>query len=353
MRIEARLHHDLDVIRERFAVEISNARRRLLEGDEDAAIPFDEIEREGCNFYQNEIVPLFPQAEGNCPLLNVLAGFILGISRQMQLLGFDACTPSIADLPPCPGVRNCFDEIKQCCASKPASRNVVRVDYMSLNRQQQLLGLDCVSHEEIQTALEDCTDYVWTGTMKIVKTGGILDDRIPGLFRVRFLYQRWDGVINEVEEDNTLLIITGNNGFIDRNVNIRLQDQCKNPGQASCSNEIDVSDQSARGPATIRMYLLLSGTGTDISYTLSMADQPEITTGTLTHFGFRTTKCVPCTSENYFESQESTFALPLLINYQGKTSDKNRVTGTKVVDQNFDISKSKLEFSWDFIRRIR
>ena len=103
MAIEAHLQERLDEIREELAVILTISRQRQLLGDEDALLPVDEIETRACSFIQEEIIHLFPDAEHNCALLNVLAGFssdldflmVSGLSNGMEF--HEISRNSIAD----------------------------------------------------------------------------------------------------------------------------------------------------------------------------------------------------------------------------------------------------------------
>ncbi|MBI3414749.1 MAG: hypothetical protein HY043_05415 [Verrucomicrobia bacterium] len=128
---------------------------------------------EACPIYRDQLAPYWPEAANNCALNGILLMFTLGIERQLEVLGFvdegGTCT-SIKNQPLCAGFETCLKEIEECC--KRTSQGSGRLqDLFDVHRQQLLLGLNCLSPDDIKRVQDACTNLSWVGTFTVKEHG--------------------------------------------------------------------------------------------------------------------------------------------------------------------------------------
>jgi len=148
-------------------------RQRALSGDsDDSSAVLAQVAVILCQFYNGQIAPRWPEAMNNCALGEVLTQNTLGLERMRQLLGTDPndqCT-AMSNIPFCAIFKSCLEDIRQCCANGMKGPKKVAAVF-GLLRQDQLLGLNCISQDEAQEVIELCSANVWTGTFSMVETG--------------------------------------------------------------------------------------------------------------------------------------------------------------------------------------
>ncbi len=96
----------------------------------------------------------------------------LSLERQRQLLGADPndhCT-DINNIPFCTIFKSCLADIRECCERGMKGEQKIAAVF-SLQRQDALLGLDCISQTEAQEVIDLCSSNVWSGTFSMSETG--------------------------------------------------------------------------------------------------------------------------------------------------------------------------------------
>jgi len=168
---------------EDLAIIISMERQKQtlgVEGDTSELVQ-STVEKE-CPIYRAELARYLPEAAENCAMNTILLKFALGVEGQLQVLGLTddkgACT-GYKNLALCSGFKTCLNEIEECCKRSSQGRNSTD-DVFSLQRQQRLLGLDCINEAEIQQALVACTNIEWIGTFTYKDHGQTNQTRING-----------------------------------------------------------------------------------------------------------------------------------------------------------------------------
>jgi hypothetical protein len=124
---------------------------------------FDEANSFLCQFYQTQVAPHWGEAANNCALAKVLLQFALSIERQRQLLGADDDCTSMSNLPLCAMMENCLEEVGDCCDLGFKGPPKI-AEVLTIQRQDALLGLNCISNEEATDVIDRCSTNVWRGT---------------------------------------------------------------------------------------------------------------------------------------------------------------------------------------------
>jgi hypothetical protein len=194
----------------RVAALLGAERHRELVGEsDDSSAVLAQVAAILCEFYNNQIAPRWPAGTNNCALAEVLTLNTLGLERMRQLLGADpndTCT-AMSNIPFCAIYKNCLEEIRQCCANGMRGPQKVAAVF-GLERQDQLLGLDCISQAEAQEVIDLCSSNVWTGTFSMVETGSrITSTNIVGgpgstlvTTSISEYTSRFEGAIEESQE---------------------------------------------------------------------------------------------------------------------------------------------------------
>jgi hypothetical protein len=129
--------------------------RQMASESDDSSATVVQVVAIMCRFYTDQIAPRWPEAANNCALGEVLVQNTLSIGRQRQLLGADPNDPcaNFSSIPFCTLFRSCLEDIRQCCArGMKGPKKVAAV--LGLQRQDQLLGLDCISQAEAQEVID-------------------------------------------------------------------------------------------------------------------------------------------------------------------------------------------------------
>jgi hypothetical protein len=151
------------------AVKLAGERQKELAGDtDDSATILADLADDICNFYQSDVAPHWAEATSNCAAGKVVSQFALSLARQSQLLGGDCI--QLSDIPFCAMFGNCLNEIEECCnAGNRGSAKVTEV--LSLERQDQLLGGGCISQARAQEVIDECSSNIWTGSFSLTVNG--------------------------------------------------------------------------------------------------------------------------------------------------------------------------------------
>ncbi|HAV62391.1 MAG TPA: hypothetical protein DCY13_08520 [Verrucomicrobiales bacterium] len=360
--ILADLETELAAVSHRIGLQLAASRRAQLAGTTDEGLPVHEIGLEGCIFYHDRISPLFPMVESNCSLLTGLAGIALGISRQLQLIGYSDCpsATSLADLPICAGARACLQEIEQCCAQKPQERDKLRIDLVSIIRQQELLGIEnqpgCfdLGHEDVEQILQHCSDLIWSGSVKIKETGTVseIDEHF---FRDRVRQTVFEGVVTDefVFGDTVLLTVTGHLEHLDKLINIRRK-VCPGFDGHHCGDVATVSEYSATGRHALSIMLGVTTNGSGANYALSIGNSgtahADLRRG---EHGYEVVNCNTCVKESFASNElfPGSAITPSLVFHQGSSNDTNSFQGASTMEGQFDKEPSQISFHWNFTRK--
>ena len=118
------------------------------------------------------------ETASNCAAGKVVTQFALSLARQSQLMGGDCI--EFLDIPFCAMFGNCLNEIEECCnAGDRGSAKVAEV--LGLERQDQLVGAGCIDQNRAQEVIDECSSNVWTGSFSLTANGY----RIPPQRRLR------------------------------------------------------------------------------------------------------------------------------------------------------------------------
>jgi hypothetical protein len=153
------------------AVKLAAERQKQLSGaTDDSSTVLAELADDICNFYNSDVAPHWPEATSNCAAGKVVTQFALSLARQLQLLGAHEDCIDFSSIPFCAMFANCLNEIEECCnAGNRGSAKVAEV--LGLQRQDQLLGLDCISDARAQEVIDACSSNIWTGSFSITVSG--------------------------------------------------------------------------------------------------------------------------------------------------------------------------------------
>jgi len=159
------------------ARDLTAARQAQLSGEGgdrfDVVAVLERAEGLACHVLENDILPRVSEATQNCALSKELLSHVLAIERQRQLLGLaenPRCPSALNQFPLCAMMKNCVQEIKECCEGGIKGRPQIAAIY-EIVRQEQLLGLDCLSEAEIDEAVEACSPGQWSGTLSMTIRG--------------------------------------------------------------------------------------------------------------------------------------------------------------------------------------
>lgn len=353
--------------------------RQLANESDDSSPVLIQVAAIMCGFYTDHIAPRWGEAANNCALAEVLVQNTLSVERQRQLLGAapdDQC-PGISSIPFCAIFQNCLADIRLCCAlgmKGPAKVAAV----FSLQRQDALLGLNCISQAEAQEVIDLCTPNVWTGTFSMIETGSVSSvtavQGVPGavLTEIDKFTARFEGAIEESQEGGDPEI-----GFL---VELRVVgqvtqyefhkknfdytsyvDRCPNGagGGIQTGIQLDQTEHSAAGSTayTVSFIILPGGTSYNFFGALNYdPDNPNPPKGNVSLISYQDEHS-PCFGftlvKNFtFTSPSPFFGNATLDETSGSMTDPNVVSGSFAMDEPTLSPPRHLEFKWKFTRRV-
>ena len=334
-----------------------------------------------CGFYTDQIAPRWPEAANNCALGEVLVQNTLSIGRQRQLLGADPNNPcaNFSTIPFCTLYRSCLADIRECCArGMKGPKKVAAV--LGLQRQDQLLGLNCISQAEAQEVIDLCSSNVWTGTFSMSETGSRSTVSnivfIPGVSSAVFtdideFTARFDGAIVESQEfgdpDIGSLVelrVVGQvtqHEFHKANYDYTTYvERCPNgPGGTQYGIQLEQTEHSAAGTTayTVSFFILPGGGGYELFGALNYdPDNPNPPKGTVSLLSYQDDKS-PCSGFTLvknlaFASPSPFFGNASLDDASGSMTDPNVVSGSFSMDDPAQDPPRHLEFKWTFTRHM-
>ena len=341
--------------------------RQLVGVESDTTELFTGILTMICQFYQTQIAPHWTEAASNCALSKVLLQFALSLERQRQLLGATDDCISLSSLPLCVSLKNCLKEIGDCCDLGFKGTDKI-IEVLSLQRQDQLLGLDCISNEEAQDVIDRCMTNIWSGTFSMRGVGHYYfatnrDNTLT--IEIREVEGTFEGAVVESQEFGS-----PSAGF---SITLKVVGTLSYSDLDSLSH--DIRSRCTDGSFSSRYFLQESTTvaSAETLYTVNIATQPDgsyimfagnigstnITigiTGTETNIELR--QGADCdgglSTENRVTREPEQvvgYGMPL---YQGRLDDPNPRTisgSTTAVDDGSGPPVVNFDFHWSFERR--
>jgi hypothetical protein len=355
-------------------------RQRAMLGDsDDSSATLVQVALILCQFYSSQIAPRWPQALNNCALGELLTQNTLSLERQRQLLGTDPndrCT-DMSNIPFCLIFKSCLADIRQCCANGMKGPQKVAAVF-GLQRQDQLLGLNCLSQAEAQEVIDLCSSNAWSGTISMVETGHRLTSSnllgAPGyngvLTEISEFTTRFDGAIESSQEGGTPDL-----GYF---VELRMRGQLvkrdfhKNtyeytaavkdcpggkPGGTAHGIQLDQTEQTGAADTmySVSFFILPGGGGYENLNALNYDDNNPIPPmGSLSLVSFQSDDS-PCTGTFISKDFTRTTPSPLfpassLPDTSGSMLDPKVVSGSFSMDDPAQDPPRHIEFRWTFTR---
>jgi len=367
---------------EREVAALLGAERQLQTHGEsdDSTASLAEVSALLCGFYTNQIIPRWPQATNNCALAKVLELNTLSVVRQGQLLGADPSDQcaGIYDIPHCEILQSCLDDIRQCCIrGLNGPRKVTEV--LGLQRQQQLLGLECFSQDEAQEVMDLCMSNAWTGTFSMLETGSTETSTIidggPGskivVTVINHFSARFSGAVEESHEGGApdfgyLVELRVVGQVVQHELHHALSESfatvqsCPGgkPGGTQYGTQLERTEHSAAGTTTFFISFITrpGWSGYDFFNALNYdPDNPDPPGGSISVISYQDDKS-PCSGLLVVKNSVFTSASPYFGNTSppetsGTMTDPKIVSGSITMDEPGDPPRH-LEFRWNFTRHV-
>jgi hypothetical protein len=354
-----------------IAALLAGEREKELQGDfDDSAAVREKVAEELCTFYTSEIAPRWADATKNSALGKVLIVNTLGLERQRELLAAtDNCT-SMANIPFCEIFESNLRDISDCCArGMKGSAKVTEV--LGILRQEQLLGLNCISPEEAQQVIDLCTSNAWTGTFTMTSIGGTntsANQAGTEVITINEYKADFDGYVDESVEAGSppaavFLTIVGPLNLLNhyKKTSTRGPTPCSS-GRSLSSISLSQTDTLI---ATNSIYKVSVSILQDQTYTMSVINSEESSPanplgdplGTRQTINYsRQTSCdgTDITNNNTqtARSSESGKGFNLTFADRLSMSDPNVITGSYSITDNLTYGYPvRYEFKWNFTRR--
>jgi len=333
-----------------------------------------------CQFYNSQVAPRWPAGVNNCALAEVLVQYTLSVGRQRQLLNDDPndqCM-NISDIPFCAIQKSCLADIRDCCArGMKGPKKVAAV--LGLQRQDQLLGLDCISYAEAQEVIDLCSSNVWTGTFSMSEIGSTetstIIDGAPGsrivVTAISQFTARFDGAVEESHQagdpDIGYLVELQVVGQVHQHEfhktlseSTATVQSCPGgrPGGTQYGIQLEQTEHSAAGNTTYSISFITrpGWDGYDFFNALNFdPDNPDPPKGTISVISYQDDKS-PCTGLFVVKDFAYASASPFFGNTSppetsGIMTDPNVVSGSISMDEPGDPPRH-LEFRWNFTRHV-
>jgi len=335
--------------------------KELLGASDDSSVALSELADDICDFYTTEIAPRWPEAASNCAFGKMLTQFALGLTRQRQLLGVpedDTCA-DFSSIPFCAMFKNCLDETKECCDA--GNRGSVKVaEVLGLLRQDQLLGLNCISDSQAQVVIDACSSNIWSGSYSI-QVHGHTNSTVTSSSATTIQIDDYDGtfegsVIESKESgSNETGYIVELRVFGQISINDFESHSVELGGKCGSTYSLQENDVVA---ATNAEYNVSISTRPDGSYVLFAINRTPTTFGVgaietdidlrIIHSCDGSESTVNTTKRS--EAGVLGNSLPL---YQGKWTDPNVISGTQTAADPDSVPALELTSQWNFSRRAK
>lgn len=334
---------------------------QLLGATDDSSAAVKALTDDNCDFYTTEIAPRWPEATSNCAFGRMLTQFALGLMRQRQLLGVaedDTCT-EFSSIPFCAMFRNCLDETQECCDA--GNRGAAKVaEVLGFQRQDQLLGLNCISDAEAQVVIDACSSNTWSGTYSIQvygHTNNTVTSSSGTIIQIDDYDSTFEGSViesNETGSDRTSYIVElrvfgqiSINDFHSRSVEIG----------GDCGGIYSLAENKVIAATNAEYHVSITAQP-DGSYVLFAINRSPTAFGVgavETDIDLRITRS--CDGSESTVNKTEITQTGLLGNslpfYQGKWTDPNVISGTQTATDPDSIPAIELTSQWNFSRRAK
>ena len=316
----------------------------------------NEVVEAICKFYQDHIAPKWFQAIQNCEVGKVVLEFALTANRQRQLLDAGACADA-AEIPTCVILQTCLREIRECCENgTKGSKKVTAV--RNLERQQQLIALNCISREEAQDVIEICSSNIWTGSFSMFGNG-FTSTTVTSAGTTTTTIDKYttlfDGQVEESIEEGT-----SSTGF---GIQLRVFGQLSyitlhsEESSAACFSRLQSTEEVAIGPTEYLVQIAIPPDGsvyTMYAFHIGFANQTSPVHGTRARRDYeRLAICNPPVVERDTTRYEPTQAFGVgTPAYQGTlTIPINAIADTISANDPDSTPPTTFIFDWSFTRR--
>jgi hypothetical protein len=360
---------------------IGAERQKQLAGQtDDSSAALAQVRTMACDFYNAQIAPRWAEANNNCALGAILIQNTLSLERQRQLLGADPnddCT-DMSKIPFCAIFHTCLDDIRACCsAGKKGSKKVAEV--LGIMRQDQLLGLDCISQTEGQEVIDLCSSNVWTGSFSMIEIGSqtTISNLAGGpgvtavLTSINQFTSHFDGVVDESQEDGSpevgylvQLKITGSvsqHEFTQGKYESSSVGKCLDDKGEGTDRGLQL-DQTEHSAAGITTYSVSFITLPDRSGFFSFdalnydPDNPNPPKGTISLINYQdfdsTCSGLTVIKDFTFTNDSPFFGNTGVSDLTGDMTDPNVVSGSYSMDDPMQNPPRHLQFNWSFTRHV-
>ena len=364
---------------EQKVAALLGAERQRQKADEskDSSGVIDQVAGIMCAFYSAQIAPRWAEAANNCALGEVLVQNTLLIERGRQLLGAavdDRC-PGISSIPFCAIYKNCLEDIRECCArGMRGSEKVAAV--RSLQRQDALLGDNCISQAEAQEVIDLCSTPIWTGTFSMSEIGSQSSvTSIPGsgsliLTDVDLFAATFEGNVELSEEvgdpDFGYLVELRVVGEVTQSAfhkkqqdSVHYIERCPRGGGGIQTGLIlNQTEHSAAGVTAYNISFIIQPGGTNYSSFGALNYDPDEPNppppGVVSYISYQDEHS-PCSGFTLVKNQSGASASPYFGNRtlnetSGPMANPNVVSGSFSMDEPGNPPRH-IEFKWNFRRR--
>ena len=363
---ERQINQALSQISRELAAKIGAERQlQLLGAADDSPSALQDLNEEICAFYMTHVAPHWPEALQNCALARILTRFALGLERQRQLMGgADGSCPELSDLPLCPYMKNCLEEIRECCESGVKGPGKV-AEVLSLMRQQALMGDNCISQDEAQEVMDLCSSNAWTGTF-LGSVHGKTNSTTAGDY-TQVNIEEYDvdfqGIVWEATESDmpggglsVMLRVIGQLTVRDFTWDTTSGVfPCREGGGSSGLYHLRSSERVGAGQTEYLISFMIGPDGSYSIFAVNPQTVPEMQVPA-THTNIRFEQSTTCSGPGRTVSESKTiksFAYGAYMQVLNQmTSDTNVVKGMNVYDDPDKKPATHTEFHWDFKRHV-
>ena len=280
---------------QRLASALVRARRAQSAGSRGDTFNFSAAERaelDVCSLIDELTGPIATQAAGNCALGTMIVRHLRRIERQRQLLNLPTddprCPVGFDEQRGCAILKNCIQEIKQCCESGIRGPQQIAAIYRNV-RYDQARGNPCLSAAEVDEAVASCTPGRWTGNLTLKVTGRDSESNpLSGTSVLRNLTEEFHGQVIDSQEilfGDTISISLRVEGVLAFHYDDTLI--IANPGDCGGFFQYNYKDESAKGAVIFNVnFSITSGQAPSVTI---VPDAEKLATGIRSGHGFERT----------------------------------------------------------------
>jgi len=175
------VEYNRDRLSQKLAEALGRDRQRQLLGDENANEAMEKIPAAMDEYYKDYLEPNFEAAKKDCGLAQALTRQVLGIERQVQLLGASEGTSFLASETFKDWTCNCLKEAFDACEKGTIGGGEFTRAVLGIERQAALLGtsgLAACGYGDAGQFIQDvidkkfrCTQIDWVGSVTYTEKG--------------------------------------------------------------------------------------------------------------------------------------------------------------------------------------